>query len=153
MMKYWPQRLLKTTLETYVPLAQHPSCEPLVRHFRETQLPYMSVEEADAYMKTDIMQSSIRVMRQYYAQGIEGHCDDMRVLTRDWGYRIEDVGYPGVRLWYGGADINTPPRMGLYLARRLPKSVYKEYEGETHMSLLIGDHFPNMVKELVRGDA
>lgn len=149
MMKYWPTRLLGKTRDVYVPLARDPDPTAMANRFREDLLPYMDAAHADAYMETDPMQSAVRVFRQYYAQGIEGHVDDMRVLTRPWGFRIEDVGYEGVKLWYGGADVNTPPGMGLHLARRLPKSVYKEYQGETHSSLLGGGCLRGMLRELI----
>ncbi|KAJ6440219.1 alpha beta hydrolase protein [Purpureocillium lavendulum] len=151
MMKYWPTRLLRSTNDIYVPLARDVDPTAMANRFRQDLLPYMSPDEADAYMTTDPMQSAVRVFRQYYAQGINAHVDDMRILTRPWGFRIEDVGYEGVKLWYGGSDINTPPHMGLHLARRLPKSVYKEYEGETHSSLLGGGHLGDILGELVAG--
>lgn len=148
-MKYWPTRLLQSTRDIYVPLARDPDPTPMANHFRRDLLPYMDAAEADAYMETDPMQSAVRVFRQYYAQGIDAHVHDMHILTRPWGFRIEDVGYEGVKLWYGGADVNTPPRMGLHLARRLPRSIYKEYAGETHSSLLGGGYLRGILSELV----
>lgn len=149
MMKYWPMRLLQSTHDIYVPLARDPSPAPMRNRFREDQLPYVDAATADAYMETDPMQSAVRVFRQYYAQGVDAHIDDMRVLTRPWGFRIEDVGYEGIKLWYGGADVNTPPRMGLHLARHLPRSIYKEYAGETHATLLGGEYLRGILRELV----
>jgi pimeloyl-ACP methyl ester carboxylesterase len=148
-MKYWPTLLLRELRDKYVPLARDPDPSSMASLLRQNLLPYVDAAQADAYMQTDAMQSAVRVYRQYYCQGIDAHVDDMRVLTRPWGFRIEDVGYEGVRLWYGGADINTPPRMGLHLARRLPRSVYKEYAGETHASLLGGEHLLGILSELV----
>jgi pimeloyl-ACP methyl ester carboxylesterase len=149
MMKYWPSRLLKDTRDIYVPLARDLDPAAMAARFRQDLLPWMDAAAADAAMETDPMQSAIRVYRQYYVQGIDGHIEDMRVLTRPWGFRIEDVGYEGVKLWYGGADVNTPPAMGLHLSRRLPKSIYKEYGGETHASLLGGMHLRSILSELI----
>ncbi|PHH65590.1 hypothetical protein CDD81_2025 [Ophiocordyceps australis] len=149
MMKYWPARLLKDTQDTYVPLARDADPAPMENRFRQNMLPYMDAVEADKWIKTDPIQSSVRVYRQYYAHGIDAHVDDMRLLTRPWGFRIEEVGYEGVKLWYGSADTNTPADMGLYLARRLPKSIYKEYAGETHSSLLTSGHFRGILSDLI----
>ncbi|OGM49369.1 putative alpha beta hydrolase protein [Aspergillus bombycis] len=151
LMKYWPQRLLRNTRDIYVPLARDPDQTAMANRFRRDLLPYMDATQADAYMDTDAMQSAVRVYRQYYAQGIDAHVADMRILTRPWGFRIEDVAYEGVKLWYGGADVNTPPHMGLHLARRLPKSVYKEYAGEDHGSLLAGGHLRGILSDLLVG--
>lgn len=149
MMKYWPARLLRPTNDMYVPLARDPSPKPMMDRFRQDLLPYMDAAQADAYMETDPIQSAVRVYRQYYARGIDAHVDDMRLLTRPWGFRLEDVEYEGVKLWYGGADINTPPRMGSHLAHRLPKSIYKEYAGETHASLLGGGYLRGILRDLM----
>lgn len=149
MMEHWSTRLLQSTRNIYVPLARDPDPRAMANRFRQDLPPYMPAAQADAYMETDPMQSAVRVFRQYYAQGIDEHVKDMRLLTRPWGFRIEDVGYEGVKLWYGGADVNTPPSMGLHLARRLLKSIYKEYAGETHSSLLGGGYLRGILRELV----
>lgn len=143
--------MLQRTRDIYVPLARDPDPMAMANRFRQDLLPYMDAAQADAYMETDAIQRAVRVFRQYYAQGIDAHVDDMRVLTRPWGFRIEEVGYEGVKLWYGGADVNTPPSMGLHVARRLPKSVYKEYVGETHMSLLGSGHLREILSDLLMG--
>ncbi|KAE8322178.1 hypothetical protein BDV39DRAFT_210025 [Aspergillus sergii] len=150
-MKCWPKRLLQATRDIYVPLAQDPDPMAMANRFRQDLLPYMDATQADVCMQTDAMQSAIRVYRQYYAEGIDAGLDDMRLLTRPWGFRIEDVGYEGVKLWYGGADVNTPPCMGLYLARRLPRSIYKGYAGEDHISLLGGGHLRGISGDLLAG--
>lgn len=51
--------------------------------------------------------------------------------------------------WYGRDDVKTPPQMGLHLARRLPRSVNKEYAVETHSSLLGGEYLRGMLSELI----
>jgi hypothetical protein len=121
----------------------------MAKRFHEDLLPHMDAAQADAYMETDAMKSAIRVFRQYYVQGIEAHIADMRVLTREWGFSIGNVGHDGVKLWYGGGYVNTPPQMGLYLARHLPGSIYHEYAGETHSSLLGGPHLKKMLADLI----
>jgi pimeloyl-ACP methyl ester carboxylesterase len=99
--------------------------------------------------KPSAFQSAVRVFRQVYAQGGAGHGLEMKLNTQPWGFRVEDIDYEGVRLWYGSADENTPPEMGRYMAERLPKSVYKEYPGETHYGLWREDLLEGFLKDLM----
>ncbi|RBR23751.1 uncharacterized protein FIESC28_03456 [Fusarium coffeatum] len=95
-------------------------------------------------------QSAVRVFRQVYAQGGAGHGLEMKLNTQPWGFRVEDIDYEGVQLWYGSDDENTPPEMGQYMAERLPKSIYKEYPDETHYSLWREDLLEEFLKDLMK---
>ncbi|KAJ4141770.1 hypothetical protein NW768_000987 [Fusarium equiseti] len=99
--------------------------------------------------KPSAFQSAVRVFRQVYARGGAGHGLEMMLNTQPWGFRVEDIDYVGVKLWYGSDDENTPPEMGRYMADRLSKSIYKEYPGETHYSLWRDDLLEEFLKDLV----
>ncbi|KAH7236765.1 Alpha/Beta hydrolase protein [Fusarium redolens] len=93
--------------------------------------------------------SAVRVFRQAYARGGAGHGLEMKLNTEPWGFNIEDIDYKGIRLWYGSADENTSPGMGQYMAKRLPKAVYKEYPGETHYSIWREELLTEFLKDLI----
>ena len=100
--------------------------------------------------KPSAFNSAVRVFRQVYARGGAGHGLEMKLNTQPWGFRVEDVDYERVRLWYGSADENTPPEMGRYMAERLPKATYKEFSGETHYSLWREELLEGFLKDLIR---
>jgi pimeloyl-ACP methyl ester carboxylesterase len=77
----------------------------------------------------------IRIVREALRQGGEGIVKECQVLAEPWGFRLSDVHFDGIRLWYGTDDINTPPRMGREMAKRLKNSKLKEYKGESHFTL------------------
>ena len=77
----------------------------------------------------------IRTMREAFRQGGEGIVKECQVLAQPWGFRLSDVDFDGVRLWYGTDDINTPARMGRDMAKSLKNARLKEYEGESHFTL------------------
>ncbi|TID00151.1 hypothetical protein CH35J_006217 [Colletotrichum higginsianum] len=77
--------------------------------------------------------------REHYKQGVDGHMEDGRVLTSDWGFRLEDMrsSIP-IQLWYSKKDTNVPFRMGEAIASRLssPPDFYVK-EDETHLNLVL----------------
>ncbi|KAF5002045.1 hypothetical protein FGRMN_656 [Fusarium graminum] len=118
----------------FLAAAQDPDHSKMDVVWRE-QLSRFAPADMEVRMKPDALQSAVKVFRQVYAQGGAGHGMEMKLNTEPWGFKVEDIDYEGVRLWYESADENTSPGMGRYMAERMPKSVYKEYPGETHYSL------------------
>ena len=78
-----------------------------------------------------------RSSRQAFAQGIDGVVQDGRLLSSDWGFRLEDVrpDLP-VQLWYGKLDTNVPVIHGEQTAERLGAEVHLRVEDETHASIV-----------------
>ena len=74
-------------------------------------------------------------IRETFRQGPTGFVRDGQLNVEPWSFRLEDVPFAGVRLYYGSMDTNTPARMGRNMAARLKGAMFKEYEGETHMTL------------------
>ncbi|KAL3451580.1 hypothetical protein BJX65DRAFT_268123 [Aspergillus insuetus] len=110
-----------------------------------------SAEDRDVLMKEDTMRSALSVLRQVYKHGSTGHCEEVRLMVQPWGFHLEDVGFEGIRLWYGECDENTPPRMGRYMAERLPEAVYREFPGKSHYSIWCEETVEDMVRELLLG--
>lgn len=78
--------------------------------------------------------------REAVAQGWDGFLDDAALLSRDPGFRVEEVRADlAVQLWYGTDDTNVSPRAGEETAQRLRAGgntrveLHME-EGETHGS-------------------
>ena len=89
-----------------------------------------------------------RDYREHFRQGSEGFVRDGRLNVEPWGFRLKDVPFEGVRLYYGSKDINTPAQMGRNMAAKLKAAVFKEYEGETHMTLL-ENHEDDILRDIV----
>lgn len=90
----------------------------------------------------------IRILFEPFAQGAGAFVQEARLLTSlDWGFRVEDIKYNGVKIWHGTKDRNAPIRMARYMAERLPGCVMHEYEGEDHFSTL--KHLDEILGELV----
>lgn len=78
--------------------------------------------------------------REAVAQGWEGFLDESRVLSREPGFRVEDIRADlPVQLWCGTDDTNVSPKAGEEIAQRLrdggnTKVELHMEEGETHGS-------------------
>lgn len=80
----------------------------------------------------------VRASRQAFVQGLDGFAEDGRLLSMDFGFRVEDV-RPELlaRLWYGKLDTNVPLTHGEQIASRLGGNAYLRVEDETHTSLTL----------------
>ena len=74
----------------------------------------------------------LRSAREAFRHGVRGAGDDGVLLTRPWGFELEDVSSE-VLLWQGEADTQVPPGMGRTLASRLPNSSAEFVAGATHL--------------------
>jgi pimeloyl-ACP methyl ester carboxylesterase len=70
--------------------------------------------------------------REAFRQGARGGVHELRMYSRPWGFRIEDITMP-VSLWQGTADKNVPLSMGRYQASAIPNCDARFIEGEGHL--------------------
>lgn len=81
-----------------------------------------------------------------FRQGTRGQAWDVRLISRKWGFRLEDIHVP-VFLWHGEADRDTPVTMGRYVASKIPNCRATICEGEAHM--LIFPHWEEILQSLI----
>ncbi|WYZ43655.1 hypothetical protein EsH8_VII_000091 [Colletotrichum jinshuiense] len=95
--------------------------------------------DLDTLKDPESLTTMLDLYREHYKQGVDGHMEDGRVLTTDWGFRLEDIrsSIP-VQLWYSKKDTNVPFRMGEAIVSHLssPPDFYVN-EDETHLSLVL----------------
>ena len=82
-----------------------------------------------------------------YAQGTQGLAWDVRLLTRPWGFKLEDIKVP-VYLWHGTADNYTSMKMVRYMAEKIHNCKVTICEGEGHMLLI--PHWEEVLATLVQ---
>lgn len=70
-----------------------------------------------------------------YRQGLVGFSWEVYLVTRPWGFKLEDIQIP-VCLWHGTADDFTTTGMACHMAERMPRCKANIYEGEGHMLLI-----------------
>jgi pimeloyl-ACP methyl ester carboxylesterase len=70
-----------------------------------------------------------------YRQGLRGFSWDVRLMTRPWGFALEEIRIP-VHLWHGTDDDFTTTGMARYMAAKIPNCKAHIYEHEGHMLLI-----------------
>lgn len=95
----------------------------------------LSAKERETFDKSRFVDELVQDLREHFRQGPHGFVRDGQINVEPWGFELEDVPFPGVRLYYGSEDTNTPRRVGENMAAKLKGAVFKAYEGETHMTL------------------
>lgn len=83
----------------------------------------------------DMIARIVGIRKEHWRQGSEGSVKECQLLTQPWGFRLEDVDYENIMLWYGTEDVNTPVQMGRKMGARLKKARLKEYLGDNHWTL------------------
>ena len=144
-----PQEMQKYIADTYVRISRDRDPRALRASMEEAFRSYLSGEDLEHVLQDDAFEVAVRGYRQIYAQGAGAHARGIEVNLRSWGYRVEDVGFEGIRLWYGSDDVNTTPVMGKYMADRLPGAVYKEYEGKSHITIWNEENLEEMLRDLI----
>ncbi len=96
---------------------------------------------ADGRMRAMMLETTVEL----YRQGSRGFYDDMFVLSRPWGFRLEDIRCD-VYLWHGEEDTLLAPAFARYLAQALPHSHITFYPGEGHFLLLA--HWQDLLRTL-----
>lgn len=81
-----------------------------------------------------------------FAQGAAELVREAKLLSQDWGFRFEDIGFDRVLIWHGSKDINAPVERIRSMAEQIPHCVLKEFD-ENHFGM--GHHLEEVFDELV----
>jgi pimeloyl-ACP methyl ester carboxylesterase len=90
----------------------------------------------------------VQDLQEGLRQGGYGSAYDLRVISRSWGFRLEEIGIP-VYLWQGDDDPQVPLAMGQYLAATIPNCRATFVPGAGH--LLIYSHWQAILAQAGRG--
>jgi pimeloyl-ACP methyl ester carboxylesterase len=90
--------------------------------------------EADTRWLTlpSVRAAEIHTVREAFRHGADGYIHDVSLISRAWGFRLEDVRAP-VNLWHGDHDTVIPLHHAKYLASVLPDARLVVCRGEGHM--------------------
>ena len=92
-------------------------------------------------VRATCIQSEVEASRP----GLRGLAWDARLLTRPWGFRLEDIRVP-VHLWHGDTDDQATIPMARYVADKIPGSKITICENEAH--LLLFPHWEEILIQL-----
>ncbi len=70
-----------------------------------------------------------------FRRGSRGVAQDLRVLTRPWGFQLGSITVP-TSIHHGDADMTVPPRHARLYAEAIPGAQLQRYPGHGHFSIL-----------------
>jgi len=109
----------------------------------------MKTPDREVIARTQVREVLAHSLAESLRQGAQGSVDDLLILARPWGFRLEDVPID-VNVWQGGRDRMVPATHGQTLSRRLIQSHYVYLPEEGHFSLVI-DHTASIFSTLMGG--
>ncbi len=98
----------------------------------------LDAPDRDVLARTEVQEAIARSLAESLRQGARGQVDELLILARPWGFRLEDVS-SDVYLWHGGRDRIVPASHCRRMSERLTRSHCEILPGEGHFSLVI-DH-------------
>jgi pimeloyl-ACP methyl ester carboxylesterase len=106
----------------------------------------LNAPDRDVLARAEVRDTIARSLAESLRQGTRGHACELLILTRPWGFRLEDASSE-VHLWHGGRDRVVPMAHHLHLSERLPRAHCERYPDEGHFSLVI-DHASHIFSTL-----
>lgn len=134
---------------TYVPLARHKDSDALANKLRDEFEKAFVGEDRTMMLQDDNFSMAVDVFRQCWNQGAWAHAKGMELHWNPWGFALEEVDFPGIKLWYGEKDVSTTPVMGRYMAKRLTGSIYREFSGLSHYWIWCDGPLQVMLRDLL----
>lgn len=98
--------------------------------------------------RPEIRELCITTEVEAFKPGMKGMAWDVRLITRPWGFKLEDIIVP-VHIWHGTVDNVTSVRMAQYMASKIPNSKLTVCPGEGHMLLI--PRWEDILTALTRG--
>ena len=145
---YAPTRPLMRAIQNriVVPAAQDPDHTKIEEIFR-SGLKYFKERDRQEFEKPEEFKLVCDIYREVARQGVDGHVEEARLVTRYWGFDLEEVQYDKIKFWVGDEDENTPFEHAEYMLKRLPTAQLKVYPGVSHFT--IWNHVEEMLSELL----
>lgn len=96
-----------------------------------------SLPEADRVALSDspAVEMLLPSMSEAYRNGADGAAWEGGMLTRTWGFRLQDIAIP-VEMWHGEADVNDPLQCAEYLRDTIPQAHVTTFPAEGHFLIL-----------------
>ena len=95
----------------------------------------------------EIRELCIRSDTEAYRHGLLAYAWDARLLTRPWGFKLEEIKVP-VHLWHGTLDNSTTLMMARYMEKKIPNCKLTVCEDEAHM--LLFPHWEEILTTIIQ---
>lgn len=109
--------------------------EILQYSLKKLQKSKLPEKDRQVFSDPDVIRLFIASAREHFRQGFDAWMQDGRMLGMDWDFRIEDIKFSPIKLWFATQDINIASCTGPELKRILGDKAVLHMEEESHVSL------------------
>jgi pimeloyl-ACP methyl ester carboxylesterase len=95
----------------------------------------MPPADRNAIEQSDLRDSFLTSYLEAFRRGSSGVAQELRILTRPWGFRLGSIQVPAV-VHYGDADTTVPPHHAQRYAEAIPGGRLRLHPGHGHFSIL-----------------
>jgi pimeloyl-ACP methyl ester carboxylesterase len=96
--------------------------------------------------KAEVREACVQSEGEAFRHGLRGLAWDTHLLTRPWGFHLEDIRVP-VFLWSGNDDDQATPAMAHHMSAAIPGCKTTSFEHEAH--LLLFPHWQEILTQLI----
>ena len=130
--------------------------ERATRYQRRARNPAADMERGNGFRpkaddeqlcKAEVREACLCSELEAFRPGLRGLTWDARLLTRPWGFPLEDIRIP-VHVWQGTEDDQVPPGVARYIAATIPGGKVTLCENEAH--LLLFPHWEEILSQLIQ---
>lgn len=129
---YLLKKLLPKSVMTYLVERNFSALTEKLNNLIETDL--LSLKDKIVFQHPEVGPFLLDSFKEALAKGPAGILTDMEILSKPWGFDIEDIKVP-YYLWHGDQDDIVHFEMSNYMKKRLRDVKFKIFEGEGHYSL------------------
>ena len=97
-------------------------------------------------LQPEVRETCVKAEVEAFRPGLRGMGWDARLLTRPWGFPLEEIQVP-VYIWHGTEDQDASLQMGKYVASQIPQSRMTICQGEGH--LLLFPHWEEILSQII----
>jgi pimeloyl-ACP methyl ester carboxylesterase len=98
------------------------------------------------FQKPEVREACTISELEAFRPGLQGLVWEARLLTRPWGFPLQDIRVP-YHLWHGTEDDQAPLAMARHVAGKIPGSKITVCENEAHM--LLFPHWEEILTQLI----
>jgi pimeloyl-ACP methyl ester carboxylesterase len=98
-------------------------------------------------VRPDVEATVVSSLVESFRQGSAGPAHEAKLLSRAWGFALEDIRIP-IHLWHGGRDRVVPARAGRETAQSIRDCRAVFLDGEGHFSVIV-THAADIVRRCV----
>jgi pimeloyl-ACP methyl ester carboxylesterase len=102
--------------------------------------------DEEQMLRPEVREACIQSEIEAFRSGLRGLAWDTRLLTRPWGFRLEDIRVP-VHLWHGSDDDLATAEMASFMVEKIPGCKITLFENEAH--LLLFPHWEEILTNLL----